>query len=560
MSPYDAGELCYTPSNGEKDGLGIWTTTSKFHPDLYTVYKRWYNDNGIKDVPEDVSLKPMSIMLWYLGDGSLSSRMTNSISLYFSTNSFSKKAIEENLSNRMEELGFLTNRITKDNRLFIKTESIVSLLAYMGGESPVKCYSYKFNVDEWRKKKTMKEVSELLKIDYGKLAALVKTGFINHSRSPGGKKVLFSNDEFKELSERISSGEIPREKHKKTKTRAIVNNDCTWDAQVLRGASESDKDYINRMAKIFISNGFPHKKYSMDKLRKEWFSLRKSQYIIPSSDIINYRRHGLPFADHFHPHIFSLNRKGKISPLELFNNREMLSKCLKRNGAEKGLLTYAGLHSAICSDTRSPRLNNFPPLIARDLFNYYCEDGYSVLDPCSGFGGRLIGASISKRDISYTGIDPSDKTYFGLVETQKFIKDIYPAFSSRVINGCAEEELKVFRNDSFDFCFTSPPYFDTEEYSDKETQSFIRYDVYDEWKKKFLVTVIENVFRVLRKNRYFCINVGKFGSHDISKDIEEISLSVGFKLDSRKNIAFPTYSFTKTEYEFRLEPLLVFKR
>jgi hypothetical protein len=175
LKPYDACSPKYTPSDGRKGGTGTWTTNSKFHPDLYQVYKKWYDANGVKDVPKDVSLDPMSIMLWYLGDGSLSSEnKSNSLTMYFSTNSFSKEAIKTHLSEPLKNMGFLTSRITNDNRLFIKTLSIIPLLKYMGGESPVKCYSYKFNVDEWRLKKTMKETANLLHLDYGKLANWVR--------------------------------------------------------------------------------------------------------------------------------------------------------------------------------------------------------------------------------------------------------------------------------------------------------------------------------------------------------------------------------------------------
>jgi DNA modification methylase len=314
------------------------------------------------------------------------------------------------------------------------------------------------------------------------------------------------------------------------------------------------------MADTYIQNGFPYKKYTEDKLQKDWFGIRKSQYVIPESNIISYRRHGLTLADHFHSHIFSLNRKNKLSPVDLFNDKDLLVDCLRKNKALSGTLTYAGLHSAICSNIKSPRLNNFPPLIARDLYNYYCDDGYKVLDFCSGFGGRLLGASISKRKISYTGIEPSEKTYYGLVDTQGFIKKMKPDFSSKILNGCAEEELLLLRDESFDFCFTSPPYFNTEEYDQKNTQSYIRFNNYDMWKNEFLGRVIEETYRILKNDRYFVVNIGKFDKYDISKDVETIALNCGFVLEEKKNIAFPMYGFSKTDKDFRMEPLLVFKK
>ena len=302
LSPYRPSELIYTKSDGAKDSLGIWTVRTKFHPDLYKMYGRWYDINKVKDIPHDVSFEPIAILLWYLGDGSLSSlNKNNSRTLYFSTNSFSKKLIDKNLVTKFEDMGIEVSRITSDNRLFLKTKSIVKLLRYMGGESPVKCYSYKFDIESWRLKKSMKEVANELNVDYQRLASWVKTGFIEHSRSPGGKKVLFSVEEFNKLLKRFKSGELSREKHKKTTLRPIqgsgnarnARNARNTETQILKLMGESDKEYIERMAKIYIQNGFPYKRYSKEKLEKEFFGVRKAQYIIPDTADINYRKNGI---------------------------------------------------------------------------------------------------------------------------------------------------------------------------------------------------------------------------------------------------------------------------
>ncbi|MFA7219351.1 MAG: DNA methyltransferase [Synergistaceae bacterium] len=561
LSPYIPGELFYSPSSGSRDGIGTWGIHTKYHPDLYKMYRRWYNDDGVKIIPEDVSFDPISLMLWYLGDGCLLSyNKNNAQTIYFATNSFSRESIERVLVTKFDEIGIEVSRITSDNRLFLKTKSIIPFLRYIGGESPVKCYSYKFDVEEWRFKRQMRETSIELNIDYNKLANWVKTGIVRHSRSPGGKKVLFSDEEFKELSDRLASGELSREKNKKAQR--VINSvvDSVWDSQVGRLGGESDNDYLDRMAKIYIQNGFPYKRYSDMKLQKEWFGLVKSQYIVPEAENIKYRRNGVAFADNFHRHIFSLNRKGKISPLSLFNDFDMLKLCLRENNALSGSLTYAGVHSAVCSDVRSSRLNNFPPLISRDLCNYYCIDGDKVLDPCAGFSGRLIGVAASKRKLSYTGIDPSEKTYYGLVETQKFIKKMKPEFESKIIWGCAENELLLLRDCSFDFCLTSPPYFDTEKYSDSKTQSHIKFDSYSEWRDKFLSVLIQEIHRVLKQSSIFCINVGKFGQHNISDDIVDIAKTVGFNEHDRKYIQFPVYGFFESKDGFRAEPLMIFKK
>jgi len=558
LKPYAPSESSYIPPSNPKlrDGIGIWHINTKFHPDLFQMYLKWYPNNK-KQIYENINLDPITVLLWYLGDGSLSSETeSNSKSLYFSTNLFKREDIENILVKKFIDLGIETSRITFDNRLFIKTSSIPKLLNYMGGKSPVECYSYKFYIEDWRTKKTMKDVSKELNIKYDKLANWVKTGFVQHSRSPMGKKVLFSDQELEELKSRIESGELPLEKGRKAKKRSESFSKIE-DIKIIKNPNESNDDYIFRIVETYQKKGFPYKNYSEDKLKKEWYSLVKSQYIIPECNIIKWRRNGLSLADSFHKHIFELHRKNKISPIDLFKNKDLFIDCLKNHCSINGVLTYAGIHCALCGNVKSPRLNNFPPLIARDIFNYYCKDGYRIIDPCSGFSGRLIGASVSKRNIEYTGIDPSTKTYYGLINTKQFIQQLKPEFKCNIIHGCAESELNNFTNESFDFCLSSPPYFDTEHYSNENTQSHIKYNSYDKWRNDFLNKILKEIFRILKNDRYTVINIGKFGKYNISEDIIKLSENIGFKIKEIKYISFPIYKFVDSEENERLEPAIV---
>jgi hypothetical protein len=61
-----------------------------------------------------------------------------------------------------------------------------------------------------------------------------------------------------------------------------------------------------------------------------------------------------------------------------------------------------------------------------------------VLDLSSGFGGRLLGALKSNKVISYTGIEPSTKTFKGLSE-------LYRDFGANKkvhLHLCGSEEFK----------------------------------------------------------------------------------------------------------------------
>ena len=54
-----------------------------------------------------------------------------------------------------------------------------------------------------------------LKLDYGRLANWVKKGIVSHTRSAGGKKVVFTESQINILNNRIISGELPIENGKK---------------------------------------------------------------------------------------------------------------------------------------------------------------------------------------------------------------------------------------------------------------------------------------------------------------------------------------------------------
>lgn len=216
---------CSEPSfNSGLKGIGMWSVYTKFHPDLYEQRIRWY-PGGVKQIPADIEFTPEMILLWYLGDGCLSSPLEgNARYMYFATNCFSKDSLERIVVPKFSEIGVEVARITDDSRVFIATNSINKLLQYMGGKSPVKCFDYKFDIEEWRTFMPMKEVAIKANIDYGRLSNWVKQGYIEHSRSPGGKKVVFSEDQFKKLLSRLDSGELPRESGKKNRIISVTRN------------------------------------------------------------------------------------------------------------------------------------------------------------------------------------------------------------------------------------------------------------------------------------------------------------------------------------------------
>lgn len=68
----------------------LWT---RVHPELTTLYKRWYA-GGIKEVPSDFILTPLSLANWFMGDGCSSWCPGDRVSVYFSSQNFSRRSTD----------------------------------------------------------------------------------------------------------------------------------------------------------------------------------------------------------------------------------------------------------------------------------------------------------------------------------------------------------------------------------------------------------------------------------------------------------------------------------
>ena len=201
-------------------------------------------------------------------------------------------------------------------------------------------------------------------------------------------------------------------------------------------------------------------------------------------------------------------------------------------------------------------VNEFPPYLARDIYKKYCKDGDKILNPCAGWGGRLLGiASSMLKNVEYVETDPSIKTYEGLLRLKEFLNldnRAYKTFNKPF------EELEL-EESYFDFAFTSPPYFDTEKYANEETQSFKRSDNYEQWKKNFLEPMLDKLIYTLKNKGKCLLNVGKV-RYPIDTDIIEYLKTKNIKVDRIKDFSIGGNGIgARTDEEGSGEPFLLFE-
>lgn len=168
---------------------------------------------------------------------------------------------------------------------------------------------------------------------------------------------------------------------------------------------------------------------------------------------------------------------------------------------------------------------DFPASLARDLINEF-SDGGKVLDPCAGWGGRLVGFLASDAT-EYDGTDASPYQCEGDQAIYDTFQDVTQGEKTVSIT-CSPFEKRTLRNDYFDMAITSPPYFDTEKYLGGE-QSRETSNNYEQWRDMFYRVLIQKTFDALKVGGIFCLQVGS-QRYPLLTDGTAIAKEIGFEV------------------------------
>lgn len=195
---------------------------------------------------------------------------------------------------------------------------------------------------------------------------------------------------------------------------------------------------------------------------------------------------------------------------------------------------------------RGSIVSQFRPLIAKTVFETL--GAKKILDPCCGWGDRLVGALATKTVERYTGIDSNTnmkESYDAMITDLNSNKEI-----QIILEPCEQVDFSVL---DYDCVFTSPPYFNKEIYQHSPT-----YSSYDDWVKTFLRPLLEKSFRYLRENGHICINITDHKNHKIVDAVLEILTSVGGVQQSQFRYIIRNRQ-TKVSAS-KYEPIIVFQK
>lgn len=265
---------------------------------------------------------------------------------------------------------------------------------------------------------------------------------------------------------------------------------------------------LEELNDIYDELGFPFPYLSQHQIEMVCYKLKTcdSSSLIKDNNIYHNVR-GIKVATNFYPHFWQARTRKNKTITEIFLDRNLRKKILE-NRLKHGI----GFHPSqlligMGFYTKSPA--NYPPFTARAIYERFLPpEGGHLLDPCAGYGGRLLGALASDKVLSYRGIDPSERS---VKSAQQMIKDISQVYGKdpanyKVVRDTAENWNPQAYQSYYDLVFTSPPYFDQEEYAEdplQVSQTCKTWQDYERWCR----SVVQNWINLLKPLGHIVLHV-----------------------------------------------------
>lgn len=235
---------------------------------------------------------------------------------------------------------------------------------------------------------------------------------------------------------------------------------------------------------------------------------------------------GMKPLRYFYPQIWSCSSKGNLSPEALFSSDEHLFKLMVNRKKYAKDFSAGAIRTGLKLMTRAP--GHFYPALALWLLRKYGHESHDpliVLDPCAGFGGRLLGAMAHHKDTHYTGVDPWEAN----IDSARSLCEFY-GFETRTSfhQAPAEKALLTLPKHSYDISLTSTPFFDLESYGAIEGDSTQSYPTYTSWLEGFVGGIAAGLDHALKPQGNALFHLGP--DKKLQEDFVLIFKAKGFML------------------------------
>jgi len=265
--------------------------------------------------------------------------------------------------------------------------------------------------------------------------------------------------------------------------------------------------------------------YTEEQLKKDWEALKGFSQTDTSSN--STVRVGMKLCEHFFPNFYNIkNAKGQ----SFVNSwtKDNLVKILRWNRKCHSTPYLSEIKRGIYFCTGLTKNTMFRPHLAKTIVSSY--PGETVLDPCAGWGGRMLGTVAAGK--KYIAFEPNIETYNNLNKLAEFldIKNEVEIYST------GSEHMNDYLTKKVDIILTSPPYFNLEIYADGKAQSENQYNSYEAWRDGWLENVITIAISHLNDFGISCWNVHNVGKMKMIEDVKNIHAKAGLSEQNKFSI------------------------
>lgn len=334
---------------------------------------------------------------------------------------------------------------------------------------------------------------------------------------------------------------------------SIFINDKVWNKM----SEEQLQEFKQRIFDYYRQHGFPYYNVPREhRLKKFTLLSKKSHLHLIKDGMISQSMNCLGELWAYFPHAFAVRCDNKPSPVDVFNDDEKFKKAIAKRIKYGSYINDSGMRKALKVVSGVQAVSNFRPTAAAALYDYFNAE--VVWDMSCGYGGRLLGAFVSDAVKKYIGTEPCSPTMKGLLELRKDLLSINPSMVIELYQLGSEKYQPP--PESIDLCFTSPPYFNTEMYSNEDTQSAIEFPDQDSWRTGFLKETMQNCFIGLKPGGHMVINIANVRSYpNLEADCVKTAEEVGYKLVDTMHYTLSMMMGTrKGDKTHKTEPVFVF--
>ena len=213
--------------------------------------------------------------------------------------------------------------------------------------------------------------------------------------------------------------------------------------EILRVFNLNYQEWVQEIIDHCRSIPFPYPSYNDKRMNKDYQNLCQQKI---------YKRNfytGNSVITNFHRSIYHSHRDYQVSPYQAWHNKEILTRCVKNRFIYSSNLSSVGIARGFEMNRIASRVSVFQPSLARMILEKYGICDQTIIDPFSGFSGRML------------GVTSLNKKYFGFDVRMEVINE-----SQQIVDFLKLEnvtlDIKDIINDAYDgeydLLFTCPPY------------------------------------------------------------------------------------------------------